>query len=142
MTHRLKGTPMSDPTTNGGPAVSASSLVWAIVTMFAVTVAASVALAVFLPETAATTLVGALLAAFALLITNLGTLFKIGKVEASVQETKAQVQETSENTARIVQQTNGNLDRRIRELSYDSVRKALTDHLEEEDPSPGARRAP
>ena len=113
------------------PAVSATSLVWAIVALFAVTVAGAVILAVFLPETAATTLVGALLAAFALLITNLGTLFKIGKVEQKVHEVTA-------DTQRIVQQTNGNLDKRIRSLSYESMRRALEDHLEETDTDPAA----
>lgn len=120
---------MSNTTTNDSPAVSATSLVWAIVVMFGVTVTGAVVLAVFLPESAATTLVGALLAAFALLVTNLGTLFKLGKVEAKVGEVTA-------DTARIVQQTNGNLDRRIRTLSYESMRSALEDHLKDEDGKP------
>lgn len=119
---------MSDNDARPAVAISGTALVWAIALMFAVTVAGAVVLAVFLPSDSATALVGALLAAFALLTTNLGTLFKIGKVEAKVHA-------VTEDTARIVEQTNGNLDKRIRTLSYESMRKALEDHLEA-DPGP------
>lgn len=112
---------MSSTNPGAGPAVSATALVWAIALMFAVTVAGAVIVAVFLPEQAAT-LAGALLAAFALLVTNLGTLFKIGKVEAKVDDVK--------------EQTNGSLDRRIRAEAYKSMRKALEDHLDENGDDP------
>lgn len=115
---------MNDTT---GPAVSGTALIWAIAAMFVAVVAGVVILAVALPEDGnPAALVGQLLASFATLTVALGALFKIGKVEQKVDG-------TAEDTQRIVKQTNGNLDQRIRTLSYDAMRTALEDHLADED---------
>lgn len=117
---------MSD-TTGRTVAISGTALVWAIVAMFLGLIAGVVILAVALPESQnPAALVGQLLASFALLTTTVVGLFKISKVEQ-------QVNDTAEDTQRIVQQTNGQLDARVRKISYDSVRRALVDHLDHQD---------
>lgn len=117
-------------TNNDRPAVSATALVWAVAAMFIAVVAAVVAISIGVPESANPGgLIAQLLGSFATLVVALGALFKIGKVER-------QVNDTAEDTQRIVEQTNGQLDARIRTLSYDSVRKALIDHVDEEPDKP------
>lgn len=120
---------MSD-TSGRTVAISGTALVWAIAAMFIAVVGAVVVLAVALPDARnPAALVGQLLASFALLTTTVVGLFKIGKVER-------QVNDTAENTQQIVRQTNGQLDARVRKISYDSVRQALEDHLTQEDNKP------
>lgn len=115
--------------TNGRPvAISGAALIWAIAAMFIALVAAVVAISIGVPESANPAgLIAQLLGSFATLVVALGAFFKIGRVEQ-------QVSDTAEDTQRIVEQTNGQLDARIRDMSYRSMRKALVDHLDE-DPS-------
>lgn len=118
---------MSNPHDRPVAAVSGTVLIISIAGMFVAVVAAVVALAIGLPESQNPAgLAAQLLAAFATLVVALGALFKIGKVQQ-------QVNESAEDTQRIVQQTNGQLDHRIRTLAYESTRRALVDHLDDDD---------
>lgn len=135
--------------TNGSNvAISGTALVWAIAAMFVAVLAAVVAIALGLPESQNPAgLIAQILMAFAALTGVIGTLFTVrgvkrqveaveGKVDqaaAASADAAANAAQTAANTATIVQQTNGNLDRRIRSLSYDAMRKALVDHLEGDD---------
>lgn len=113
-------------TEDSGVAISGAALVWAIVAMFGVTVAGVVALASLLEEP--TAVITALLSSFAALTAVLGTLFTVKRGQRQLQE---QVEQLKQKTDRVVQQTNGGLDHRIRQIGYASMRKALKDHLDE-----------
>lgn len=133
--------------TNGsgsGVAISGTALVWAIAAMFVAVLASVVAIALGLPESQNPAgLIAQILMAFAALTGVVGTLFTVRGVKRQVEDVEAKIDQAATdtraaavNTARIVQQTNGNLDARIRSLSYDSMRRALVDHLEDGDQAP------
>jgi hypothetical protein len=107
--------------------ISGATLVWAIVVMFLALVGASVILALALPDSQnPAALVGQLFAAFAALMGIIVTLFKVSKIEKKVDANAVA-------TDRVVEQTNGGLHRAVRQISYESVRKALADHLEDDE---------
>lgn len=108
--------------------ISGTALVIAIAAMFIATIAAVVALALGLPEAQNPAgLAAQLLGSFAVLVTALGTLFTVTR---RIQKLDQAVTDSAADTRRVVQQTNGNLDSRIRSLSYDAMRKALADHID------------
>lgn len=114
-------------TSGGIGGVSGNTIVWAIAAMFIATVGAVVALAIGLPDSQNLAgLASQLLVAFAALVASLGTLFKVSRVEQKVDA-------SAEDTAVVREQTNGGLHRAIREISYESMQKALREHLDEPD---------
>lgn len=115
---------MSD-TDGSGVAISGGTLVWAIVVMFAATVGGVVGLALILDDPTGT--ITALLGSFAALTAALGTLFSVKRGQRELQR---QVEQLDQKTDRVVEQTNGGLDHRIRQIGYASMRKALKDHLD------------
>lgn len=128
---------MNDNTGSSNVTISGTALVWAIAAMFVAVLAAIVAIALFLPNSDASAgLIAQVLMAFAALTGVLGTLFSVRGVKRQVEGVEAKVDQAATNTRRIVEQTNGNLDRRIRTLSYESMRRALVDHLEDGDKAP------
>jgi membrane protein implicated in regulation of membrane protease activity len=121
---------MSNPSNDNQPAVpiTGATLVWAIAVMFIAVLGAAVILAVALPESQnPLALVGQLLTAFAALIGVIVTLFKVSRVERKMDDQGEQLEQ-------VQQQTNGGLHRAVRETAYDSVRRALSDHLADEEP--------
>lgn len=107
--------------------VSGTTLILAIAAMFIAVVGAVTIISVAVPDSQNPSgLIGLLLGSFATLVVNIGVLFQLSQV-------KQQVNQTADDTQKVVQQTNGSLDARIRALSYASVRKALTDHLDDPD---------
>jgi membrane protein implicated in regulation of membrane protease activity len=109
-----------------GVAISGGTLIWAIVAMFAVTVAGVVGLAEILDDPTGT--ITALLGSFAALTAAIGTLFSVKRGQRQLQR---QVEQLDQKTDTLVEQTNGGLDHRIRQIGYASMRKALKDHLED-----------
>jgi hypothetical protein len=118
---------VTDDSEQAVPHITVSTLIWAATVMFIAIVAAAVVLTVAVPDAQnPPALIGQLLASFAVLTASLVGLYKIGKVERKVQD-------AAENTATIVEQTNSNLDARIKMIGYDSMRRALEDHLNDHD---------
>jgi hypothetical protein len=116
--------------------ISGATLVWAIAAMFIAVVAAVVALSIGLPESQNPAgLVAQLLGSFAALVAVLGTLFSVRRVSAKMDQ-------VVEDTAEIREQTNGQLDHRVRTLSYESMRQALVDHLDDDDVNPDSTDRP
>lgn len=112
------------PDDDRGVPITGATLVWAITAMFIAVVGAVVILVLALPDSQnPAALVGQLFAAFAALIGVIVTLFKVSRVERKMDVQGDQLDKVQE-------QTNGGLHRVVQETAYDSVRRALTDHLE------------
>lgn len=129
----------------GGAA--ARDVIWPIAFMFGVLVLGSVALAILLPDgrdvgAIVTPLVGTF-TTLALMIGGWVTLQRMVKgVDSKVDQVVDVANATQADTAEIREQTNGKLDHRIREIGYESMRRALADHLdpdEQPDAFPSAR---
>lgn len=124
-------------TNASGVNISGTALVWAIAAMFIAVLAAVVAIALGLPESQNPAgLIAQILMAFAALTGVLGTLFTVRGVKRQVEQLDHALNATAQDTQQIVRQTNGNLDKRIREIGYASMRQALQDHLEDDDKAP------
>lgn len=113
--------------------MSGTALIWAVATMFVSLVLGVVLLAIFLPEGRdVATLVGQLVGSFAVLTTAIGTWITVRRVRDKVDQVEEVVNAAAQDTARVVEQTNGNLDHRIRAHAYDSMVRALSERLDDD----------